>query len=337
MQERTARHLLAITFAVAILLLFVWFQWELVCVAFAGALLAILLHTCTDWLVRHSPMGPRLSYAAILLAICGIVAAVALLIAPRALDQASQIAHTLPGSLHKVTGYLQGKDWGRRVLEVVHRSLGGSMSANVTRMASKLLEGIADFVVILVVGFFGAMNPGLYKRGLLALAPPEKRPELQKTLDRVVFVLGWWIAGQLVPMTFLAIASMVSLYLLGVKLAGALGLVTGRMSFIPYVGSVLAGIPSVLMALQGGEKLAIEVLILYLAFHIIEGYFLTPLVQKRAVKLPPAITILTQLFFWNFGGVLAVAVAAPAAAAGIVAVERLYLRRQRPDEASKQA
>ncbi len=338
MQYQTARRLLASIAVFAILVVFVWFQWELVCIVFAGGLLAILLHACAIWLARHSPFGPKLSYAIILLAICAIVVVAALLIAPRAIGEGSEIAASLPGSIHKATAYLQRQSWGRTALRVLHQaSSGTSTGPKLTSIAMKFLSGLADLVVILVVGFFGAVNPGLYRRGLLALAPPQRRDELGETLDRIVVVLRWWILGQMVPMSFLAVASMVSLWLLGVKLAFALGLFTGLMVFIPYVGSVIAGIPSILMALQGGRRLALEVFVLYVLFHLLEGYILTPLVQKKAVRLPPALTILTQLFFWDFGGVLAVAIAAPATAAAIVAVQRLYLRKQDAGAASNGA
>ncbi len=158
--------------------------------------------------------------------------------------------------------------------------------------------------------------------------PADRRPLYRETLDDVLYTLRWWVLGQLVPMTFLAVAGMVSLWLLGVKLAFTLGLLTGLAVFIPYVGTVASAIPAILMGLEGGWHLALYVLLLYSLFHLLEGYIITPLVQKKAVRLPPALTILVQLFFWNFGGVLAVAIAAPVTAASMVAINKLYVQKR---------
>jgi predicted PurR-regulated permease PerM len=79
------------------------------------------------------------------------------------------------------------------------------------------------------------------------------------------------------------------------------------------------------MGLERSPHTALWVLVLYTVLHVIEGYLLTPLVQRKAVRLPPILTILTQYFFWNVAGILGLALAAPLASAGIVLVKELYL------------
>ncbi len=64
---------------------------------------------------------------------------------------------------------------------------------------------------------------------------------------------------------------------------------------------------------------------LYLAVHVFEAYVLTPLVQKRAARLPPIVTILSEFLLWILTGVLGVAIAAPLAAAILVSFRILYL------------
>jgi len=62
--------------------------------------------------------------------------------------------------------------------------------------------------------------------------------------------------------------------------------------------------------------------------HVLEGYILTPMVQKRAVRLLPILTVLSQLLMWMWAGLLGVAVATPLAAAGLVMVKMLYLHEE---------
>jgi predicted PurR-regulated permease PerM len=121
---------------------------------------------------------------------------------------------------------------------------------------------------------------------------------------------------------------MISLWLLGVPLAFTLGLLTGVMIFVPYIGALLSEIPAILIALRQGPTTMIYVIVLYLVIHGLEGYILTPLVQRRAVRLPPVLTVLAQLFMWIITGFLGVALATPLAAVGLVLVKMLYLNER---------
>jgi predicted PurR-regulated permease PerM len=177
----------------------------------------------------------------------------------------------------------------------------------------------------LVVGLYGALNARGYSKGLLALIPERKQKNVLQVSQQVIYTLRWWLIGQLVPMAVLGLATMIGLWAMGVPLAFALGLLTGLMIFIPYVGSWIAFIPTVLVSLTKGPDTAIYVTVLYVVIHGVEGYVLTPLVQRRAVLLPPVVTVLSQLFMWNVSGLLGVALAAPIAATALVLIKMLYL------------
>lgn len=328
-------RILFLAVALAICFLFVWFQWELILLAFAGLLCAILLHSITSWIERKTHLGPGLSYMATLVLIAGVVAGAAMLIVPRTVMQLSQLAVIVPHSMEQVKNYLQGRFWGRSLLHLVQHGTGSmDLAARFRTITSAALDAVVDLIVVVVIGFFGALNPRGYKQGLFDLFPERYRPRARQVASVLVDRLRWWLLGQMVPMVTLGIACMISLWLLGVHLAFTLGLLTGVMVFVPYAGTILAGIPCVLMGLQKGPRTALYVLILFSLFHLIEGYLLTPLVQKRAVRLPPVLTVLAQFFLWSFAGVLGVAVAAPLTAAGMVLANELYLKPRDETSAS---
>ncbi len=118
----------------------------------------------------------------------------------------------------------------------------------------------------------------------------------------------------------------IGLWLLHVPLAFTLGLLTAFMIFIPYIGSLIALAVTLLVALIQGPTQVLYVTILFLGVHIAEGYLLTPMVQRRAVYLPPALTILSQVVMGMLLGFLGLALATPLTAAVLVLVEMLYLR-----------
>lgn len=316
---------------VASLFLFFLYQYKLFFLLFAGFLLAVALQTCAAWIERHTRLNRKFSYTVTLLILSGLIALLALLIAPRAIRETGEIAALLPGSVHQAKNYLDQRAWGKYVVRIAQRAIHGSApGVTIANFALSAVHGVEALVVVLVVGFFGALSPVAYTRGLLQLLPARFRAKGKETGLDVIYTLRWWLLGQLVPMVFLGAVTMIGLWLLHVPLAFTLGLITGLMIFIPYVGAILAAIPTILVGLTVSSKTALWVLILYCIVHASEAYILTPLVQKRAVRLPPLLTILAQLFMWSMAGLIGVLVATPLAASALVLVRVLYLKQPLP-------
>lgn len=306
--------------------LFLWFQLHLLLLAFAGILLAVILRDITSWIDRHSRLSGAVAYAATLFLIGAIATVICVLLLPGALTQFSQVVRTMPQSLQRLEAPLQRTAAGQKVLEEIQQLIQRSkLSDHLPQIAGFVTKAITDIIVVVVIGFFAALSPRGYREGVLVLFPEAWRPRARKIAGELERQLTWWLLGQIVPMVVLGVVSGVCMWLLGVQLPWTLGLITGLAVFLPYAGTVLAGIPCVLMGLQRGPHTAIYVLILFTMLHIAEGYLLTPWVQRRAVRLPPVLTILAQYFLWAVGGILGLAMAAPLAGAGIVLVKELYL------------
>lgn len=326
---RVIRRTLLWIIGIALIFLFVWYAWELLFLAFAGLLLAIILRALADWIEEHTPLGPRASFAAV---VCGLLVLIVLttwLIVPRLISQTVQILHIVPRSLEQAEDYLEQRKWGDYIVRFATRAMANfDVGPKVAKSISGLLDAVAAAVIVAVVGLYAAANPAGYANGLLRLVPKEHREETRQVGLDVVYTLRWWILGQLVPMVVLGIATMIGLWALGVPLAFTLGIFTGVMIFIPYLGALASEIPAVLVALAQSPRTAVYVLILYLGVHAMEGYILTPLVQKRAVRLLPIVTILAQFLMWILTGLLGVAIATPLAATGLVLIKRLYLHEK---------
>lgn len=320
------RRVLASVIWTTIGFLFVWYAWRLLLIAFAGLLLAVILHAFADGFQRLTHLGPKSSFALTVVALVGLVALAVWLIAPRAISEGSQVVSVIPQSLAEAKRHLDQTKWGAFIVRVANRAMSGTAEASrVSAFASGVTDAVGAAVVVIVVGFYAALNPGEYSGGLLRLIPEQHRARARQVARAVLYTLRWWLLGQLVPMTVLGIATMIGLWILGIPLAFVLGLFTALMIFIPYLGALASAIPAILVALQQGPTMAMYVGILYLCIHSAEGYVLTPLVQKRAVRLPPIMTILAQLLMWMITGLLGVALATPLAAVGLVIVKMLYL------------
>jgi len=136
--------------------------------------------------------------------------------------------------------------------------------------------------------------------------------------------VGRWLRGQVFTMTVHGVATLIGLLLPHIPVAFSLSLFTGTMIFIPFAGAIIAFIVVELVALSFDHGKMLIVAILFIGIHIAEGYILTPLVQKRAVYLPPVLTILSEVFMAALFG----------SAALRVMVERLWIEQQGNPELS---
>jgi predicted PurR-regulated permease PerM len=143
-----------------------------------------------------------------------------------------------------------------------------------------------------------------------------------------------WVVGQLCLMLLVGILSLIGLHLLGVDHAWALGVLAGVLTFVPFLGPLVAAAVAVLVALATSPLLALYVALLYVGIQSLEG-LLEPLVQQRAVYLPPVLLISAQLAFGVLFGALGVILATPLAAASMVAVRMLYIEDVLGDRSSE--
>ncbi|MFL5269108.1 MAG: AI-2E family transporter [Stellaceae bacterium] len=192
-------------------------------------------------------------------------------------------------------------------------------------VAANVVEVVAAAVVVLFLAVYFAAEAGRYVRGLVRLVPPARRPRAAEILHETASAIWYWMLGRLFSMTTLGVMTALGLWLIGVPLPVALGFLAGIMIFVPYVGSIVSAIPSMLIAASIDLRLAIYVVVLYVGIHLTEGYILVPLVQRRVVHLPPALTLSAQLILGVLAGLLGLLLATPLVAAALVIVRMAYV------------
>ena len=144
-------------------------------------------------------------------------------------------------------------------------------------------------------------------------------------LHEVHEVLRWWLLGKMVAMVLVGTLTTIGLWLLGIPLPVALGVIAAMLTFIPNFGPVLSAIPALLLAFVASPMSAVYVGLLYLVIQTVESYLITPLIQQRTVSLPPALTVLAQVGMGVLFGVPGIVLAAPMAAMAMVLVTKLYI------------
>lgn len=191
--------------------------------------------------------------------------------------------------------------------------------------ASAVLGSLGNAVVIIFLGLYVAIDPDLYRRGTLLLFPRNKRARLGAVLGEAAETLRWWILGQLVSMSVVAASTLVGLLLIGMPGALLLALQAGLLAFIPYVGTLVGGAVILLAATAQSGTMALWALGVYAAVQMTESYVITPLVQRRTVNLPPALTIAALVILGALFGIWGLALGAPLLAALRILVIQLWV------------
>ena len=309
----------------AAFLALLWYAGDILLVIFAAILCAVVLRAMSDWIAAKTPLGQRAAYLVTLLLLTAAAGLTIWILGPRVVNQAGQIVQNIPRSVAAAQSHLNQYDWGRYINTVVtHAAQASNMSARISFVLTSGATAVALLVVIVALGFFLGLSPHTYQDGVIRFIPRQHQERAREAMCETGYVLRWWLLGQFVPMGVLGVGSFIGLLILGIPLAFTLSLFTALMLFMPFVGSLLSLIPASLIALLQGPGKMLEVILLYLAVHGLEAYLITPLAQKRAVRLPPVVTILAQFVLWTVSGLLGLIVATPLAAALLALVRMLY-------------
>ena len=319
-----------IAVTVVIVLVLLWYAIHVVLLAFVGVLLAILLRAPADWIMSRTGLSENWS-----LAIVGVVALV-LLVALGALfgrgvaSEALQLIDRIPQIVQALKDKLSETELGAQAVHLFEAS--GAFTYGEMQFLSRGLGLVGStfgaLAYILIVVFFAAFmaaRPELYVEGALYLVARKRRKRVREVLYEIGHVLRRWLVGQSVLAVVVALVTGTGLALIGAPFPVALGLLAGLMEFVPYIGPFVAAIPAIVVGFSEGAQVGLWVTLLFLGVQILESYVAAPLVQHKAVHLPPAIVLFAQVLMGVIVGGLGVAVATPLAAAIMVAVSMLYV------------
>jgi predicted PurR-regulated permease PerM len=280
--------------------LLVWRLVGVLLLAFAALLLSITFLAIGDGLRRLAPFLSRRVAAAIAIALLlggigGIIAFYGWSIA----DQYEEIfAKARQGALSALA-FVQAHDWSRALLQKTDGLRfrdATDVLAPVLGSAVGILGRILGYGAIIVVcGVFLTLEPDRYRSELLRLVPDAYRERTTAVAERAGWDLRRWLVSRLIVMIAIGVLSSVGLLVLGIPAALTLGVTGAVLTFIPYLGPILAAAPAVLMAFTTSPLLALLTGLMFWGVHFIEGTFITPMVQDHEVSLSPVLTILGTL------------------------------------------
>lgn len=346
--DNQARHLRGIdvtlrTMALGgLFLLAIWVLRDILLLVFAAVLLACVLRGASNAVHRWSWLPHGWSLLAVVLAIALALGALLWWRGAAIGEQAADISRRLTTQVQHLWRQLESTAWGSLVTEQLSgaaSATGEVLTGYVPSVATSALGIGGSFIVVVATGLFLAATPDLYVSGGLRLIPPGWRARGREVAVETARTLRLWFVGQFVDMLVVTVLVGAGLFFLGVQLAPTLALVAGLLNFVPYIGALAGAVPAILVALSESPQLALWVALLFLAVQTLEGNVIAPMIQKRTISLPPALTILSQTILGTLLGALGLVLATPVMAALLTAVRMIYvegiLERERGDGPSR--
>ena len=303
----------------------IWYLFGVVLMALGAIILAMLVRLGAQpfmrWLKAPEPLALAISGVLIVVVLGGAVYLFGSPIARELQDVARRVADA-SGTLETD---LQNSQYGKFLLSQVG-GLAGSLTgilSGVLKVSSTFLQAV---IIMLICGIYLAVQPRVYRDGLIWLFPPKSHERVAEIIDGIGEALRLWLLGQLMEMALIGILTAFAVWLIGVPSSLALGLIAGIGEFIPYVGPLLAAIPGILVALTKSPEATLWTVAAYLIIHQIEGNLVAPLVQRRMVLIPPAVMLLGIVSITYLFGVAAIFLAAPIVVVIFAAVSLIYVR-----------
>ena len=335
----------------AALLLFAWTFAATLFLIFAGMLLGVALNAMSNLLGRVVRLPHSLRLTLVCLVLAGMLSGVIFLGGATIAQQTTVLTNTIKSQLVSVKAFLEKNgidtsffDFGNLTATPsesaappapspapTHNlpsagtiaSSGGAIFSQSLKLILGTVSAVGNFFIVLFLGLAFAVQPGVYRNGLLFMAPAKHRARAVAIVDRIGETLERWLIAQIITMTAVFLVTWIGLSVIGIQSSFILGIQAGLLAFIPTVGAILGGLIVVLASLASGWVAALSAFILFLGVHALESYVLTPIIQRQALDIPPATLFGFQILLGVVFGIWGLALALPLMAIAKVMIDDL--------------
>jgi predicted PurR-regulated permease PerM len=342
------------TVTFAALLVATWYFASTLFLIFAGMLLGVALNALTILLSRVTKLPHSLRLTVICLVLAALLSGVIFLGGATITEQAKALSGTIKSQVVNVKAFLEKYGVDTSYLDLGNltaapagqaaapeapaaaapphnlpsagtiASSGGAILSQTWKIVLGTVGAVGNFFIVLFLGLCFAAQPGVYRGGLIYMAPARRRANVAVVVDRIGETLERWLIAQMITMFAVFFITWVGLMLIGIPGSFILGIQAGLLTFIPTVGALIGGLIVVLASLASGWVAALSAFVLFLGIHALESYILTPMLQRQALEIPPATLFAVQILLGVVFGIWGLALALPLMAVVKVVINFLH-------------
>lgn len=187
----------------------------------------------------------------------------------------------------------------------------GPISSNILKATVSVVSNLFSFFTFFVFTFYLLMERRHMRTFLRSLLGEEMKERLVKLILQIEERLGAWVRAELMLGTIIGVMTYVGLMFLNIESALPLAILAGVLELVPIIGPILSAIPAVIIAFVVSPWLALATALLYLLIQQLENQLIVPYVMKKAIGLPPMVTILAILIGGKLSGFVGMLLSIP--------------------------
>ncbi len=348
---RTVLNVLGIILAVAILVEVVLISRQVLTWVLIALFFALALNPAVDWLQRRGVKKRGYAVGLVYIAAFAAIGLVGYLFIPTLVDQVNNFVNKIPDYIDDLTkgrgklGFLETK---YHIVEKVKKALkegGASKLFGLRGTAISITKSVITLVVAAVtitfMTFFMLLEGPTWVNRFYTLLPEKSQPRW-RTVGRDIYrTVGGYVFGNVLISIIAGGSSAIVLYVMGVPLAAALGLLVGIFDLIPLAGATIALIIVGAIAFLHSIAAGIVVVAFFIIYQQLENHILQPVIYGKTVKLSPLTVLIAVLIGAALAGIIGALAAIPIAGAIQVVIrdilrvraERKQLEQGPPPEA----
>ena len=252
------------------------------------------------------------------LLIFGILGLIIYLASPIFILEIKQFTQNIPDYFEKVSPLLKTlginvaqnfKDLTETLISELEAS-----STSIIKAISAFFGGITSTILIFTFAFYISLEDRGPERFLLFLTPKKYEQFVLTLFERVQFKVAGWFGIRILACIFVGITSFIIFFLFGIKYAFILSLISGVLNFVPFIGPLISAILVILfVGVSDSWLLAVYIVVALFIIQEIENKFITPLLSKKFLALPPVLVLMSLLVGGTIFGVLGIIFVVPIA------------------------
>ncbi len=300
-----------------------------------SAVLAVGLDPLVAFAVRRG-LTRGWAVAAVALVFLGIITAIVFVVGGELRTQVAALVDDLPHLINDLrrNRTIAKLDTKYHVLsgledKITSANLSNSALSRIFDVGASVLNLIANTVVVFVLTiYFLAALPRI-RRAVYSLFPASRRERVATLGDAIVRSVGGYVAGAVLVALIAGTVTLVLLFVVGLgQYALPLALLVALLDLLPLVGAILGAGIVTLVGFATSLPVGIACAIFYLVYELLEGYVIYPRVMRSAVDVPEYLTIVAVLLGGAVAGIVGALLAMPIAAAVVLLIREVIVRRQ---------
>lgn len=296
------------TIGTLLLLVFLLQVKEIIFWVFVSFILMSALKPSTD-AMEHARV-PRVLAAVLhyLLIITFVLFSVSSII-PLVVDQSAHFGESFPSYLHSLFPFVTID------AQVISQQL-SPISSNLLNVTIGVFSNIIALFTIFVISFYLLLERNNLDTQLAGFMGEKSAARLTGVVSKIEERLGAWVRGQLTLALIIGFSIFIGLSFLRLPYAVPLAIIAGMLEIVPMIGPIISAVPAIIIAFTISPVLALATTAFYFLIQQAENHLVVPFVMKRAVGLPPLVTILALMIGGKLAGITGSLLAVPVVLVG---------------------